>query len=163
MKLLALSALLLALSSAKKNKEPPPPADPYVAVAKTHGGKVWTQEKAPAADGEALRAWLAQNPPASGEVGRKGKDGPWTFAYVAVFKKPIAKGPVTVQFFDKEDPKNIVDQGSPANDAATLVYQGIYELDPDHGFNKGHTYVMKVGQIIKGKFQPYATGELTLK
>jgi hypothetical protein len=82
---------------------------------------------------------------------------------VAVFKKPAAKGPITVQFYDKEDPKNVVDQDSPSNDAATLVYQNTYDLDPDHGFNKGRTYVMKVGQIIKGKFQPYATGELKLK
>jgi len=162
MKLLALTALLLALAPAKKKEAPP--ADPNVAVAKSFGGKVWTEEQAvPASHGEALRAWLASRPAASGEVGRKSKEGPWTVTYVAVFKKPAAKGPITLQFFDKEDPKNVIDQGSPANDAATLVYHGTYELDPDHGFNKGRTYVIKVGQIIKGKFLPYATGELKLK
>jgi hypothetical protein len=162
MKLLALSALLLALSAAKK-KEPPPPVDPNVEVAKAHGGKVWAQQEKAPAPVDALKAWLAAHPAASGEVTRKSKDGPWTVAYVAVFKKPAAKGPITVQFYDKEDPKNVVDQGSPANDAATLVYQGTYDLDPDLGFNKGRTYVVKVGQIIKGKFLPYASGELTLK
>jgi hypothetical protein len=161
MKLLALSALLLALSAAAKKKEPPPPPDPNAVVAKTQGGKIWAEEKLPAA-GDALRTWLTSHP-AGGVVARKSKDGPWTVSYVAVFKKPAAKGPITVQFFDKEDPKNVVDQDSPANDAATLIYQGTYDLDPDHGFNKGRTYVMKVGQIIKGKFQPYASGELTLK
>jgi hypothetical protein len=160
MKLLALSALLLALSAAKK-KEPPPP-DPNAAVAKAHGGKVFAEEQLPQGGNQALRDWLAKHPP-GGEVGRKSKDGPWTVAFVAVFKKPAAKGPITVQFFDKEDPKNIVDQESPPNDAATLIYQGTYDLDPDHGFNKGRTYLMKVGQIIKGKFLPYATGELKLK
>ena len=162
MKLLALSALLLALAGGKK-KESPPPADPNVAVAKSFGGKVWAEEKVPAGSGEALRTWLSEHPAPSGEVGRKTKEGPWTVNYLAVFKKPAAKGPITVQFFEKHDPKNVVDQDSPANDAATLIYQGTYDLDPDHGFNKGHTYVMKVGQIIKGKFLPYATGELTLK
>jgi hypothetical protein len=161
MKLLTLAALLIALSGGGKKKEPPPPPDPNVAVAKEHGGKVWTLEKGPAG-GEALKTWLSSRP-AGGEVGRKSKEGPWTVNYVAVFKKPAAKGPITVQFFDKEDPKNIVDQDSPANDAATLVYQGTYELDPDHGFNKGRTYVMKVGQIIKGKFLPYASAEVKLK
>jgi hypothetical protein len=43
------------------------------------------------------------------------------------------------------------------------VYHGTYDLDPDRGFNKGRTYVIKVGQIIKGKFMPYATAELKLK
>jgi hypothetical protein len=161
MKLLALSGLLLALSAAKGTKKEAPPPDPNAAMAKSYGGKVWTEEKLPGG-GDALRTWLSSHP-AGGEVGRKSKDGPWTVAYVAVFKKPVAKGPITVQFFDKDDLKNIVDQDSPANDAATLVYQGTYELDPDHGFNKGRTYLMKVGQIIKGKFQPYASGELKLK
>jgi hypothetical protein len=160
MKLLALSVVLLALSAAKK-KEPPPPPDPSVAVAKTHGGKVWAAEAAPESPA-ALKDWLASRPP-GGEVGRPTKDGAWTVSYVAVFKKPAAKGPITVQFFDKEDPKNVVDQNSPSNAEATLIYRGTYELDPDHGFNKGRTYVMKVGQIIKGKFLPYASAELKLK
>jgi hypothetical protein len=160
MKVLALSALLLALAGPAKKKEAPAP-DPNEAVAKTYGGKVFAEEKLPGG-AEALRTWLSSHP-AGGEVGRKSKEGPWTVAYVAVFKKPAAKGPITVQFFDKDDPKNVVDQDSPANDAATLIYQNTYELDPDHGFNKGRTYVMKVGQILKGKFQPYASGELKLK
>jgi hypothetical protein len=160
MKLLALSVVLLAFSAAKKKE--PPPADPNAAVAKMYGGKVWADDKAPASSGDALKAWLSSHP-AGGEVGRKSKDGPWTVAYVAVFKKPAAKGPITVQFCDKDDPKNVVDQDSPSNDAATLVYQGSYELDPDRGFNKGRTYVIKVGQIIKGKFLPYASSEVKLK
>jgi hypothetical protein len=160
MKLLALSALLLALASAPKKKEVSAP-DPDLAVAKTYGGKIWTDDRAPGG-GEALRAWLASRP-AGGEVARKSKEGPWTVSYVAVFKKPAAKGPMTIQFYDKADPKNAVDQESPPNDAATLIYKGSYDLDPDRGFNKGRTYVLKIGQIIKGKFLQYASAELTLK
>jgi hypothetical protein len=56
-----------------------------------------------------------------------------------------------------------VDQFSPSSDIARMVFEGNYELNPDLGFNKGHEYFIKVGQIIKGKFQPYASGELALK
>jgi hypothetical protein len=80
-----------------------------------------------------------------------------------VFKKASAKGPMTVQFVDKTDPKNVIDQDSPNNDAAALVFQSSFDMDPDKGFNKGHTYLIKVGQLIKKSFIVYATGEVTLK
>jgi hypothetical protein len=168
MKLLSLLMVVGALagtsaSAAPKEKEKAAPADPIAAVAKTYGGKVWSQEDPPpTGTSDALRTWLSSRA-GSSEVGRKKKDTPWVINYVAVFKKAAAKGPMTVQFVDKKDPKNLVDQYSPENDTATFVYQGSYELDPDHGFNTGHTYLVRVGQIIKGKFQPYASGELTLK
>jgi hypothetical protein len=160
MKLLALSAALLALASASKKKDTA--ANPNAPLVRTYGGRVWSTESPPPADGEALRAWLATQR-GGAEIVRKAKDGPWNASYVAVFKRPVAKGPVTVKFFDKNDPRSVVEESSSPNGAATVIYQGSYELDPDHGFNKGHTYVVKVGQIIKGKFQPYASGELTLK
>ncbi len=162
MKLLALLAASLVVAVGGNKKTAPAADGPNTALARTYGGRVWASDGPAPKTGDELRAWLAAHP-AGGELGRKGKDGPWTVSYVAVFKKPAAKGPVTVKFFDKADQKSLVEESSSENDAATLVYQGNYELDPDHGFNKGHTYVLKVGQIIKGKFQPYASGELTLK
>ena len=161
MKLILLSAMLLGLAAPKSKQDEV--ADPNVSVAKTYGGKVWTQEEpVPNGSGETLRAWISGRG-AMSEVARKTKDAPWIVNYLAVFKKPAARGPITVQFVDKKDPRSLVDQYSQQNDSATLVYQGSYELDPDHGFNSGHTYLVRVGQIIKGKFQPYASGELTLK
>jgi hypothetical protein len=163
MKLLSLSVAVVALAgAARKNGPPVEAAPPNAALARTYGGRVWSTGGAAPAGGEELRAWLAAHGGAA-ELARKEKEGPWTLSYVAVFKRPAAKGPVTVKFFDRADQKNVVEQSSSDNDAATLVYQGSYELDPDHGFNKGHTYLVKVGQIIKGKFQPYATGAVTLK
>jgi hypothetical protein len=167
MKLLSLFVAVGALAGASAVAAPKEkaaaPADPNAAVAKSYGGKVWSQEDPPpTGTADALRTWLSSRAGAS-EVGRKKKDTPWVINYVAVFKKPAARGPITVQFVDKTDPRSLVDQYSPENDTATLIYQGSYELDPDHGFNTGHTYLVKVGQIIKGKFQPYASGELTLK
>jgi hypothetical protein len=137
------------------------PADPNAAVAKTHGGKVWTHAGA-APSPELLAGWLDSQAPA-GTLERKDKEGPWALSYAAVFKKPATKGPMTVQFFEKGDAKNIVDQYSPENGASSLVFQDTYELSPDKGFNKDRSYVIKVGQILKGKFQSYATGELSLK
>jgi hypothetical protein len=155
---LFLAALLLAGGKETQAKQ-----DPNQAVAKSHGGKVWTQgDVIPELRGDELGHWLGAHP-STGEIKRKAKEGPWSIQFVAVFKHPAAKGPMTVQFAEKKDPKNLVDQFSPEIDAATLVFRGAYDLDPDRGFNAGHTYVVRVGQIIKQKFVPYATGELTLK
>jgi hypothetical protein len=163
MKLLALSVAVVALAGAAgKNVAPAEAPAPNASLAKSYGGRVWVTDGAAPARGEELRAWLAAHGGAA-ELARKGKEGPWAATYVAVFKRPAAKGPVTVKFFDKAAQKNVVEESSSDNDAPTLVYQGSYDLDPDHGFNKGHTYLIRVGQIIKGRFQPYASGEVTLR
>ena len=87
----------------------------------------------------------------------------WPITFIAVFKKAPAKGPVTVEFVDKKEPGTLVDQFSPPTVAESVVFQEPYDLETNNGFNKGHTYVIKVGQIIKGKFVSYATGEVSLK
>jgi hypothetical protein len=161
MKLLLVATALLAMAAPKK--DPPTLPDPNASLAKEFGGKVWTDDDAiPNNTPESLKAWIAAQKEGV-EVRRKGKEGPWPLSYVAVFKKPAAKGPITVRFFERGDPKHVVDQYSSDNDLATSVFAGQYDLDPDLGFNKDRTYVVKVGQLIKGKFQTYATGELTLK
>jgi hypothetical protein len=138
-------------------------ADPNAGLAKPHGGKVWVQDAPfPAVEGEKLGTVLAGQKPAA-EIAAKVKDGPWVIHYLAVFKKPAIKGPMTVQFFERSDRKNIVDQYSPTIDNPTVVFQSTYDLSPDLGFNKGRTYVIQVGQILKNKFVSYATGQVTLK
>ncbi len=138
-------------------------ADPNAALARPHGGKVWVQAEAfPSTEGAKLGAFLAEKKPVP-EIASKGTDAPWVIHYLAVFKKPAIKGPMTVQFFERTDRKNIVDQYSPNIESAALVFQSSYELSPDLGFNKGRTYIIKVGQILKKKFVLYATGQVTLK
>ncbi len=160
--LVLVGATFLSLAAAKDKGEAPA-ADPNAGIAKEFGGKVWVNDDSiRAAKGDELRAWLTSHKPAI-EVARKTKDGPWTISFLAVFKKPSVKGPMTVQYFEKGDAKNIVDQYSPPNEEASVIFLDTHDLEPDHGFNKGKTYVIKVGQIIKGKFVPYATGELTTK
>src|SRR5438552_7558594 len=139
MKVLMVAVALLALGGGKKT-EPKAAADPNEKAAKAHGGRVWVQgDQIPSEQGDALMQWLGSHP-ATQTVGQKTKEGPWAIQYVAVFKKPAAKGPMTVQFVDKTDPKNVVDQYSPNNDASALVFQSCFDLDPDRGFNNGQAY-----------------------
>jgi hypothetical protein len=149
--------------AAKKQEANAPAADPNVVVAKAHGGKVWILTGTPpSAEGEELSKWLSGHAPA-GEVTKKAKEERWTINFIAVFKKPPAKGPLTIEFIDKKDPGTLVDQYSTQMPGGSLVFQEPYDLDTNNGFNKDHAYLIKVGQIIKNKFVSYATGELTLK
>jgi hypothetical protein len=140
-----------------------PAVDPNAVVGKAHGGKVWIITSSPPnVEGEALSKWLSGHPP-SAEVTKKPKEERWPITYLAVFRKPPAKGPLTVEFIDKKDPGTLVDQYSSETMGGSVVFQEPYDLDTNNGFNKDHTYIIKVGQLIKGKFVSYATGEVSLK
>jgi hypothetical protein len=169
MKIWLVAVVLLAATSAsaapkKAAKEAAKPTvDPNTEVAKTHGGKVWVvTDSIPSSEGAELGKWLTAHP-ANAELTCKNHEDRWAINFLAVFKKPPAKGPMTVMFVDKKEPRIIVDQVSPQTPGAALVYQEGYDLEQNNGFNKGHTYVIKVGQLIKGKFQLYASGDITLK
>jgi len=161
--LLAATSAGAATKKASKEAATKPTVDPNIAVAKTHGGKVWVStDTIPTLDGDALDKWLAAHP-ANPELSTKERQDRWIVNFLAVFKKAPAKGPMTVQFVDKKEPRVIVDQVSPQTPGGTLVYQEGYDLEQDNGFNKGHTYLIRVGQLINKKFQVYATGEINLK
>jgi hypothetical protein len=163
MKTLFFLGLAVVLVAPRRPAKPDAPADPNAALAKAHGGKVFVRSQPfPVLSGAQLSAWLSENGGAH-ELSRKGKDAPWTVEVLAVFKKPSYKGPVTVQFSDKTDPKSMNDQTSLPNDDGGTVFRGTYALDPDRGFNVGHTYIARVGQILNKKFVPYASGELVLR
>ncbi len=161
MRALMVAAALLALAGGKKAETKA--ADPNEAVAKAHGGKVWVQQSPVSeANGAELQQWLGAHP-SQHEVARKGKDAPWSIQFLAVFRKLAPKGPIIVQFSDKKEPKDVVDLLPLATEAPTLVFRSNADLDPDKGFNSGHTYLIKVGQILKKQFVAYATAEFTLK
>ena len=158
-----LTATSVGAAPKKAGKEATPAVDPNIAVAKVHGGKVWVvSDSIPGVEGDALDKWLTAHP-SNPEIACKGNEDRWPINFLAVFKKPPAKGPMTVTFVDKKEPKVTVDQVSPQTPGATLVYQEGYDLEQNNGFNKGHTYIIRVGQLIKGKFQLYASGDITLK
>ena len=168
--LLAGLALLVAMNAApalakggKGRKAAAASADPNAVLAKAHGGKVWIlATQPPSVEGEELGKWLASQP-AKAELTKKPNEERWRIIYLAVFKKLPARGPMTFQFVDKKDPKYIVDQEVSQIPGEGLVFQEPYDLETNRGFNKNHTYIMKVGQIIKKRFVTYATGEVTLK
>lgn len=165
-------ALLLAVPSAQvfakpapaaKKAKATPAADPNEVVAKNHGGKVWiVTGSPPSVEGEELNKWLSSHTSAA-ELTKNANEDRWAITFIAVFKKAPAKGPITVEFVDKRDPGTLVDQFSPPTVAESVVFQEPYDLDTNNGFNKGHTYIIKVGQLIKNKFVSYASGELSLK
>jgi hypothetical protein len=173
--LLAALALLVAMNAAPalakggggdkgaKKGTTAPAVDPNIAAAKAHGGKVWILTSTPPnSEGDELAKWLSSHPSAT-EVSKKPSEERWSINYLAVFKKPPAKGPLTIEFVDKKEPGTLVAQDSSQAPGGSLVFQEPYDLDANNGFNKGHTYVMKVGQLIKGRFQTYATAEIALK
>ncbi len=87
-------------------------ADPNTAVAKAHGGKVWILPSSPPnAEGEDLAKWLSSHPSLA-EVSKKPNEERWPINYLAVFKKPPAKGPMTIEFTDKKEPGTLVNQYS---------------------------------------------------
>jgi hypothetical protein len=147
----------------KGKKASTPAADPNVAASKAHGGKVWIiPGTPPSSEGEELSKWLSSHPPAA-EVTKKPSEERWSVNILAVFKKPPAKGPMTMEFVDKKEPRVLVAQDASQTPGGPLVFQEPYDLDANNGFNKGHTYVVKVGQLIKKRFVTYATGEVSLK
>jgi hypothetical protein len=158
MKAFMLAAALLALAAKKE----PAVEGPEDRLAKEHGGKVWLRP-APLPDPgvDRLVSVLGGEKP-GGALTRKDKDAPWTAHIVAVFKKPNVPGPVTVQFFEANGDKDLVDQVSPPMGEASVLFRGSYDLEPDRGFNKGRRYLVKIGQILKGKFVLYASGEVSL-
>ncbi len=148
---------------AKQEAKKAPPSDPNAVVSKEHGGKVWVlTSSGPNAEGVDLAKWLSAHP-TSAEVAKKPNEERWPITFLAVFRKAPAKGPLTVEFIDKKDPSTLVDQYSTQGQAGGLVFQEPYDLDTNNGFNKGRTYIIKVGQIINKKFVSYATGEVSLK
>jgi hypothetical protein len=154
---------LYAKSGGKGKKAETAAADPNTAVARTHGGKVWIlTSNPPNTEGEDLAKWLSSHPSAP-EVTKKPSEERWAITYLAVFKKPSAKGPITIEFVDKKEPKVLVAQDSSQIPGGGLVFQEPYYIETSDGFNKGHTYIIKVGQILKKKFVTYATGQVTLK
>jgi hypothetical protein len=148
---------------AGKKQEAAKPVDPNAVLAKTHGGKVWVLSGMPSAvEGEELGKWLSARP-TNAELSKKGSEDRWPCTLLAVFKSLPAKGHITIRVVDKKEPKAIVEEYSSQTVGTSLVFQEFYEPDGGNGFNKGHTYTVMVGQLIKNKFVSYASGDVTLK
>jgi hypothetical protein len=96
-----------------------------------------------------------------------GEAAPWTLELAANLKKPAWSGNALFVFFDMDDP------GAIENRQTTALYQATVKagpkvaarlaLSPDEGFRVGHTYRIRVIQLIKGKEILLAEGDVALQ
>jgi hypothetical protein len=109
---------------------------------------------------EALARLFEKSPP-KGEIRREAK-GRWQPTMVAFFAKKSVDGPVTIWLFDKADKDQEPIQALSVDAKPTEIFVHELDIDPDLGYNAGHTYLVKVGQIVAKKERIYAAGELKL-
>lgn len=99
---------------------------------------------------------------------KKKKDSRWKVTMVAFFRKAAVDGPITIWLYDKADKASIrakepVNAISVDTKSAKNVFIHDLEINPDLGFNRKHTYILFVGQIIGKRVKHYAKGEVSLK
>lgn len=94
---------------------------------------------------------------------KKESGGIWPVYFYAVFKQEAAAGPITVFVYEKGDDEGAVDARSLKNSSKTWTFKGHVELDENLGFNKGRTYEIRVGQLIKNSPRIYARVEVVLE
>lgn len=95
------------------------------------------------------------------------KDKHWKVTLVAFFRKASAHGPITVWLYDKADKASLrakepVHVMSLNNSEPKKVFVHDLDIDPGYGFNKKHSYLIFVGQIIGKRHRHYARGEVSL-
>lgn len=90
----------------------------------------------------------------------RASDNTWSATLVAFLKRKPARGPITLWFYDKDNPQKPLETKSMDRRKAKQLF--IYDmlLDGELGYKMCRTYVMRVGQIIRGKNKVYATGEV---
>jgi hypothetical protein len=111
----------------------------------------------------------AKTPPVVPRFERVGNaaETPWTLEFAANLKKAALKGNALFIFFDLEDP------GCVENRQYTALYQAPIKagpkvaarvaLAPDEGFRAGHTYRIRVIQLINGKEILLTEGDVALQ
>ncbi|MCA9669472.1 MAG: hypothetical protein KC503_27945 [Myxococcales bacterium] len=91
----------------------------------------------------------------------------WKVNMVAFFRKKSFPGPITIWVYDKADKASIKAKEPvhviSVNASPTRAFVHELFLDANVGFNKNHTYLVQVGQLIKRRARIYASGELELK
>ena len=95
----------------------------------------------------------------------KSKESAWKTTIVAFFRKPSVDGPITIWIYDSKDRKgkDPVHVASINAKGASQYFVHELTLDPDLGFNRKRSYVIRVGQIIAKKVKIYAMGRVTLR
>ncbi len=119
---------------------------------------------------EAASAAVAARKSAAAPVpqfARAEKSGPWLVDLHATLKRAAVAGNALFVIFDEEDPHAV------ENHEYTALYQTAIHsgralsarlaFHPDEGFRAGHTYRLRVAQLIGGKEMVLTEAELTLQ
>jgi hypothetical protein len=97
---------------------------------------------------------------------KREKNGHWRVTLVAFFKKGSVPGPMTIWFYDKADKEALKAkepiQAQSVDSKPTEIFVHEMDIDPDLGYNRDHSYLVQVGQIISKQEKYYAAGELAL-
>ncbi len=101
------------------------------------------------------------------QFARGDQTGPWIVELQAVLKRAAVAGNALFVIFDEEDPHAV------ENHEYTAMYQTAirsgraldarFAFHPDEGFRAGHTYRVRVAQLLGGKEVVLTEAELTLK
>ncbi|HEX4459613.1 MAG TPA: hypothetical protein VIA18_16645 [Polyangia bacterium] len=102
-----------------------------------------------------------------GSASSSGANAPWTVELTGTLKRPAWNGNALFLFFDLEDPNSI------DNREYTALYQAPLKagknltaqvaLSPDEGFRAGHTYRLRVVQLINNKEMLLTEADLALQ
>jgi hypothetical protein len=92
--------------------------------------------------------------------------GSWTLEVLAALKKPALAGNAIFMLFDSDDPEAL------AARQFTALYQANVKagakvgarlvLSPEEGFRAGHTYKLRIMQLVSGREILLAEGDVTL-
>jgi hypothetical protein len=103
---------------------------------------------------------------AARDGGTKTGDGAWTLDVASTLKRPSWAGNALFMLFDLDDPDAL------PNRQFTALYQQSLKaaktvaarltLTPDEGFRAGHTYRLRIVQLVGGKEILLAEGDVTL-
>ena len=151
--------LLVALVGSGLVATPAAAKTPRKLVGKVFFGSVKLMDQSPEA---LVKTFDAQKP--EGKAGRAGDK--WTTTLAAFFRNKSFPGPISVWFYDKSDKGSIKAKQAmhvlTINAAPTETLVHTIDIFGDDGFNKGRTYLLWVGQIVRKRAKIYARGELTL-
>ncbi len=129
-------------------------------IGKTFFSTVRIKDHAP----EVLASHFDKSPSKADLIREKG--GQWSVTLFAFFKKESYRGPITLWLYDKSDKESLKAkepvQALSVDAKPTTLFITQLVLDPDKGFNKNRTYLIRVGQIIGKRHKIYAKGEVSL-
>jgi hypothetical protein len=95
------------------------------------------------------------------------KKQPWELELVATLRQKTVQGTVMVVIYDREDPQAVANREVTALwDFKTVASKqlGVHaRLDPEDGFQAGHTYLFRVTQILGKREVVLAEGDIKLE